>query len=385
MKGTAAIAAMARSSKRNYALTAKQSDREFPAPKLAYQPPTPKRYRPRIGLVGCGGITKAHLTAYRAAGWDVVALCDRIETAARERQQEFYPQAEIYTDYRKLLARGDVDVVDIALHPEPRVAAIEAALKAGKHVLSQKPFVLDLDAGERLVALATKQGCKLAVNQNGRWSPYVRYLAQAIAHGLIGDVQTVAINLNWDHTWIRGTPFESVHHVVLYDFAIHWFDMAALFFPGRAARSVFAANAVAPGQRLKPPMIGCATIAFAGGTATLNFDAHSRFGAEESICITGTQGTLRAHGPVCAAQDVTLFTRRGFARPVLQGQWFNDGFRGTMGELLCAIEENREPSNSARENLRSLALCFAAVKAADTGKAQTPGKVRRLPRQSARR
>jgi hypothetical protein len=56
-----------------------------------------------------------------------------------------------------------------------------------------------------------------------------------------------------------------------------------------------------------------------------------------------------------------------------------------MGELLCAIEENREPSNSARENLRSLAICFAAVKAADTGKAQTPGKVRRLPRQSAGR
>jgi predicted dehydrogenase len=60
------------------------------------------------------------------------------------------------------------------------------------------------------------------------------------------------------------------------------------------------------------------------------------------------------------------------------GKWFNDGFRGAMGELLCAIEENREPSNSARDNLRSLALCFAAVKSADTGKSQIPGKIRRL-------
>lgn len=370
---------MAKTTKRNYALTAKKSVREFPAPKLDYQPPTPKRYRPKIGLIGCGGITKAHLEAYRTVGWEIVALCDRVAEAARQRQQEFYPQAEIYTDYRELLAHAEVDVVDIALHPEPRVAAIEAALEAGKHVLSQKPFVLDLDVGERLVALATRQGRKLAVNQNGRWSPYVRYLAQAIKHGLIGDVQTVAINLNWDHTWIRGTPFEAVHHVVLYDFAIHWFDMAALFFQGRPARSVFAANAFAPGQQLKPPMIGSATIAFAGGTATLNFDAHSRFGAEESLCISGSQGTLRARGPICAAHDVTVFTKRGFARPKFQGQWFNDGFRGTMGELLCAIEEHREPANSARENLRSLAICFAAVKAADTAKAQAPGKVRRLP------
>ena len=370
---------MSKPAKRNYALAAKKNVREFRAPTLDYQPSSPKRYRPKIGLIGCGGITKAHLDAYRAAGWEVIALCDRLAEAARQRQQEFYPQAEIYTDYRKLLARDDVDVVDIALHPEPRVAVIQAALKAGKHVLSQKPFVVNLDVGERLVALADQQRCKLAVNQNGRWSPYVRYLAQAIQRGLIGDVQTVVINLNWDHTWIRGTPFESVHHVVLYDFAIHWFDMAGLFFQGRAAQSVFAANAFAPGQQLKPPMIGSATVAFAGGTAALDFDAHSRFGAEETLCITGSEGTLRARGPICAAHDVTLFSKRGFAKPELKGRWFNDGFRGAMGELLCAIEENREPSNSARENLSSLALCFAAVKAANTGKAQTPGKVRRLP------
>jgi predicted dehydrogenase len=371
---------MSKSAKRNYALTAKNSSREFPAPRLDYQPPMPRRYRPRIGLVGCGGITKSHLAAYRTAGWEVVALCDRIEAAARQRQQEFYPRAKLYTDYRKLLVSAAVDVVDIALHPEARAPVIEAALKARKHVLSQKPFVLDLEVGKRLVALAKKQRCKLAVNQNGRWAPYVRYLTQAIQRGLVGEVQTVAINLNWDHTWIRGTPFESIHHVVLYDFAIHWFDMAALFFQNREAQSVFAANAFAPGQQLKPPMIGSAVIAFEGGTATLNFDAHSRFGAEESICITGSQGTLRACGPICAAHDVTLFTKRGFAKPELRGQWFNDGFRGTMGELLCAIEEDREPSNSARENLRSLAICFATVQAANTGKVQTPGKILRLPR-----
>jgi hypothetical protein len=50
-----------------------------------------------------------------------------------------------------------------------------------------------------------------------------------------------------------------------------------------------------------------------------------------------------------------------------------------MGELLRAIEEKREPDNSARSNLRSLAVCFAAVKSADTGVAQVPGKVRILP------
>jgi predicted dehydrogenase len=120
-------------------------------------------------------------------------------------------------------------------------------------------------------------------------------------------------------------------------------------------------------------------VQFENGTATMNFNAHSRFGPQEALCITGSAGTIRARGPICAAHDLTLHTRRGCAKPKLEGKWFNDGFRGAMGELLCAIEENREPLNSARENLRGLALCFAAVKSADTGKAQIPGMVRRLP------
>jgi predicted dehydrogenase len=366
-------------SKRNYALAAKTVDRIVPAPRLSYKPRQPRSYRPRIGLIGCGGVTESHLDAYRAAGWQVVALCSKTGKTARRRRDEFYPGAEIYTDYQSLLERDDVDVVDIALHPKPRVAAIAAALNAGKHVLSQKPLVLDLDVGEKLVALAAKRGRKFAVNQNGRWSPYASYAAQAIRAGLIGRVQTVSMNLNWDHTWIKGTPFEKLHHVVLYDFGIHWFDLVALFFEGRKPLRVFAANAVALPRQSKPPMIASAVVQFENGTATMNFNAHSRFGPQEALCITGSAGTIRARGPICAAHDLTLHTRRGCAKPKLEGKWFNDGFRGAMGELLCAIEENREPLNSARENLRGLALCFAAVKSADTGKAQIPGMVRRLP------
>lgn len=49
---------------------------------------------------------------------------------------------------------------------------------------------------------------------------------------------------------------------------------------------------------------------------------------------------------------------------------------GTMGELLCAIEEDREPDNSASNNLHSLALCFAAMESSRSGQIEIPGKVR---------
>ncbi|MCY2995421.1 MAG: hypothetical protein NTY19_47285 [Planctomycetota bacterium] len=56
----------------------------FAAPALPYQAPRPKTYRARIGLIGCGGITAAHLNAYRQARYQVVALTDQYRSASAE-------------------------------------------------------------------------------------------------------------------------------------------------------------------------------------------------------------------------------------------------------------------------------------------------------------
>src|SRR3954466_10188044 len=154
--------------KTDYGLAVQATTRAMKAPELPYRPRDPKQYRPAIALIACGGITEQHLKAYKAAKYDVVALCDEDPAKAGKRREEFYPRAKIYTDYREVLKRDDVEVVDIATHPLERVPIIRAAIEAGKHVLSQKPFVLDLDEGKRLVELAARKNVKLAVNQNGR-------------------------------------------------------------------------------------------------------------------------------------------------------------------------------------------------------------------------
>ena len=94
--------------------------------------------------------------------------------------------------------------------------------------------------------------------------------------------------------------------------------------------------------------------------------------------VCGSRGTLRSYGPSLSDQTVTLHTADGEARVPLQGTWFTSGFQGAMGELLCAIEEMREPAHSARNNLVSLGLCFAAIESANTAEPQVPGQVRQL-------
>jgi predicted dehydrogenase len=352
----------------------------IPAPELDYTPAKLRRYHPPIGLIGCGGISEQHLKAYRAAGYNVVALCDLLPERAEERRKEFFPQAMTYTDHRELLDRDDIEVVDIATHPQDREYLIPAALNAGKHVLSQKPFVLDLDKGRKFADLAEKNGVKLAVNQNGRWAPYFSYMRQAVNKGLIGEVMAVHMACHWDHGWVANTPFNTVHHVILYDFAIHWFDMLACLMGDRAARRVSASLQYAPGQKATPPLLGQAIVEFDGGQASLIFDGSTKYAPSESCFVVGTEGTLRSNGHVCAAREVTIATKKGVGVADLsRGNWFPDGFHGSMAELLSSIEQKRTPGNNPIDNLRGLAMCFAAVASAESGKPVEVGKAKRVP------
>jgi len=350
---------------------------EVPAPDLPYRPPMPKSYRPRIALVGAGGISAAHLDAYRAMGLDVAVIANRTLSKAEARRDEYFPAAEATDDIAGTLARDDIEVVDITPHPAERYAMIEAALRAGKHVLSQKPFVIDLDAGARLCDLADEKGVVLAVNQNGRWAPHLSWMREAVRAGLVGDVHSVDVSIHWNHGWIKGTAFEDLDNLILYDFAVHWFDFLASFIGSRAT-SVFASRAHATSQPVRPPLIAGSIVAFDGGQASLLFDGATKFGAEDRTVIAGSLGTLNSRGPDLGVQEVALTTEAGIARPALDGTWFKEGFRGTMGALLDAVEHRRQPLNHARGSLDALAMVFAAIASARLGVPVAPGAIRSL-------
>ena len=357
--------------------------RPIPAPDLEYRPPIPSTYSPRIGLIGCGEITKHHLAAYRDAGFEVVAFADLDIDKAIEQRDLHYPNADAYGEADALLERDDLDIVDIATHPGPRVALIEAALAADKHVLSQKPFVLDTRVGARLCDEADSRGLKLAVNQNGRWAPHVAYLREAVAAGLLGTLRGVQLTSDFDHEWVIDTPFNDIHDLILYDYAIHWFDMLSCYFTDREALQVSASTRYAASQEAAPPLLAHVIVDYSDAQATLAFNGATTYGKTETSVLVGTDATARSTGPTVSVQEVEIHTPNGIMRPELEGAWYDDGFHGTMAELVCAIEEERTPFNDARSNLRSLELCFAAVASAHQGGPVVPGEVTALPMRSS--
>ena len=238
----------------DYALVAKAAA-EVEAPDLPYRPPMPRNRGAPIALVGAGGISGAHLDAYARHGLNVVAICSRDLDRARARRDAYFPGARVTDDFDSLLRDPNVSVLDLTAHPDVRLDLMRRALNADKHVLSQKPFVEDLDDGRELVELAERRGLKLAVNQNGRWAPHLAYIREAVYAGLIGEVTGVHVEIRWNHGWIAGTPFEAMDDLILWDFGIHWFDFLASVI-GDRAHLVHATTARAAGQTARPPAAG---------------------------------------------------------------------------------------------------------------------------------
>lgn len=144
-----------------------------------------------IGLIGCGSIANtAHLPAYRKYGLHIAACCDVNEEAARATAEKF--DIPFWTtDVNQLLEREDVGVIDLAIHPEPRLEVLRLIGKAPRPVLCQKPLALDLTQAERLSEEANRMGIILGVNQQARFAPAHKALKTVLEQDLIGEVYSI--------------------------------------------------------------------------------------------------------------------------------------------------------------------------------------------------
>ncbi|MHB9024710.1 MAG: Gfo/Idh/MocA family protein [Armatimonadota bacterium] len=94
----------------------------------------------RVGMIGVGQIGKSHIQRYKTVpGARLVAVAD-VNEAEAQRVAAEYGIPEVYTDFRALLARKDIDSVDVCLHNNLHCPVTVAALEAGKHVYCEKPM-----------------------------------------------------------------------------------------------------------------------------------------------------------------------------------------------------------------------------------------------------
>lgn len=134
----------------------------------------------RLAVVGCGSWGINHVrAATRLTGAELVVTCDP-NPRARERAAKVAPDARLVAQAEEVYADPAVDAVIIASPAKTHASLTQAALEAGKHVLVEKPFVLEPGEGEKLVALAESSGRTLMVGHLLRYHPYFRSLVERV-------------------------------------------------------------------------------------------------------------------------------------------------------------------------------------------------------------
>ncbi|HOX38226.1 MAG TPA: Gfo/Idh/MocA family oxidoreductase [Candidatus Brocadiia bacterium] len=158
----------------------------------------------RVGLIGCGGIMYGHVQRLLSTGKvDIVAMMDPIaEHIARHKAAApAIKDAAEFKDYKKLLA-APLDAVCIASPHVPHANQIVDSLKAGLHVLCEKPMVTSIADAKRVLAAEKKSKKVLLLSYQRHYHQIFRYLRRVAKSGQLGEIQFIQALQCQD--WKRG-------------------------------------------------------------------------------------------------------------------------------------------------------------------------------------
>lgn len=211
----------------------------------------------RAGLIGTGFIGPVHLEALRRNGVSVTAVCDATDRARAAARLYAIPEVFGDFDYRAMVRSPRIDVVHITAPNRYHASMALAALKAGKHVVCEKPLAMNSRQTASVVQAAQVSGKVFAVNYNVRFYPAVLQLRHLVARGQLGRI--IHVNGSYLQDWLfhptdynwRLLPQEGGKLRAVADIGTHWMD-AVCFILGGSIAEVLADLATFHSVRYRP-------------------------------------------------------------------------------------------------------------------------------------
>lgn len=329
----------------------------------------------RVGLVGAGNISRAHLPAYRDYR-EVVALtavCDTHAPSAQRIAEEF-GHTRFWEDDARFLAEAPIDAVDVCLPHHLHYPVAKAALQAGKHVLVEKPFAITMRQCVELVALAERCGRTLMVAQVQRYHATYHRLRTMIQSGQLGPIRHARIDAMQNlHDYAEPPHWlydgQQAGGGVVISVAVHKIDLLR-YLVGDAVR------VTARGFTVDPAFTDAedyclAMLELENGALVDLFSTYAAAALpySEMLWIFGDQGVVHTLPP--AGQRSSAQPRIAFRQGTRSGRDFTElapepGVYPTanpfINEILHFAEccrSGSEPLSSGRDNLHTMAVVFA--------------------------
>jgi UDP-N-acetyl-2-amino-2-deoxyglucuronate dehydrogenase len=332
-----------------------------------------------FGVIGCGVISDIHIAAIEAIpAARLVAVCDTREAAAKAKAETH--GCDYHLSYADLLARDDIDIVNIVVPSGLHAKIGIDAANAGRHVICTKPIDITLEAIDALIAAGDANGVKIAATHQLRSYPVYVRIKEALESGRLGRPLYASAFVPWfrsDQYYSDG--WHGTRRLdgggALMNQSIHYIDLL-LFIMGRVAK-VAGFAATLGHETIEVEDCASAAILFANGAQGLIQGTTCTYlGKPARLEIHGTKGNvlvegddlrlwevegepterIAEHATITSSADPRAGLERGIGAHIEQ-----------IRDVIDAIREDREPKLSGREARRAVELILAIYHSSETG------------------
>jgi len=323
-------------------------------------------------VVGAGGVSDAWFPPLVAEGVDIAVVVDLRLEAARAKIEQHHLKAEASTDLAAALASARPDFVLDLTVPEAHREVTCAALEAGCHVIGEKPMASSMAEAREMVRAAERTGKLYMVDQSRRWDPRHEAVRRALAAKAIGDTTTTNCDF-YLGAHFGGFRDEMASPLIL-DMAIHHFDMARMM-AAVDPIAVYAKEFNPKGSWYKGDVAASCIFEMTDGVVFTYRGSWCAEGFHTSWNgdwrFVGSEGTLLydhdqdPQAQVVSGDDGFHRPLRDVAIPVPAMQ--AAGMHGALREMLRFLRTGEVPQTECHDNIKSLAMCFAAIESARAG------------------
>lgn len=323
----------------------------------------------KVGVLGLN-IGQYHVANYKnLADAELVAICDHDE-AWLKHMQKTHAVPRGYLAYKELLADKEIDAVSVCLPTWMHAPVTIEALKAGKHVLCEKPMATTSKDARAMAAAATKTGKVLMISHNQRFQPQAFALQRIIAQGGLGRIYfaracwqrpmgclpsaktvraTGILNRNWFNERAKGGG-------VLFDLGSHMLDLSmwVMGFPklekisGRSYSMFLPAFSASQGEKADAEDLASAMLFFQNGTSLQLEVSFGSFIESEQVFYEfyGTEGGATLRNGV-----LKLFGEREGAYTAGAVSKFNLDVPSPQGNFIQAVRTGKPPLVTAQDGV----------------------------------
>jgi Predicted dehydrogenases and related proteins len=331
----------------------------------------------RVGIIGLGrprntegwtgwGMSHPHAKGYNAIGkCRIVALCDIVEEKARLFNDEHAEgKAHLYTDYQKMLAEAELDIVSVCTWPALHASMVEAAAQAGvKAIHCEKPMAPTWGEAKRMAAVCAERGVQLTFDHQRRFLESFHTARQLVKDGVIGELKRVE----------GACPN-------LLDWGTHWINMFLFYNDEEPATWVLGqVDARRPMHVYGVPhdTQGMSVMRFANGVTGTLYTGHE---ASDIVgCanrLIGTEGTIEVHGesPSVRVRGKGDTELRAADLLTMEGGIHGDkAITRGIADLIDALETGRKPLLDVDNALKTTEIIYATyLSAKQRGRVDLP-------------